>query len=261
MTSLRQALMIEGQGVVSLVGAGGKTSLMFKLAHEIAETGEPVLTTTTTKVYAPEPEQSSCLIVSDSVETIVSQASDFLKNKKLHVTAVASQLPRENKLIGLPPETIDVLSEKNIFRWILVEADGAAGRSLKVPATHEPVIPESTKWVIGLVGLSGVGKPMTEEWVHRLERFSLITGFSAGQEITAAAVCNIILHEKGIFKNAPGDAARLVFLNQADVAGGFETGKQIGDLLAEQKKTKLNRVIIGQLMKDPPVLEYYDIDN
>ena len=261
MTSLRKALMLEGQGVVSLVGAGGKTSLMFKIAHEIAETGEPVLTTTTTKIYAPEPEQSSCLIVSDSVETIVSQASDFHKNKKLHVTAATSQLPGENKLIGLTPETIDVLSEKNIFRWILVEADGAAGRPLKVPAEHEPVIPESTKLVIGLAGLSGVGKPMTEEWVHRMERFSLITGLSTGHEIAAADVCNVIIHNKGIFKGAPGDAARLVFLNQADVTGGFETGKQIANLLVQQKKTELRRIIIGQLEKEPPVLEYYDMGN
>lgn len=259
MTSLRKALMLEGQGVVSLVGAGGKTSLMFKLAHEIAETGEPVLTTTTTKIYAPEPEQSSCLIVSDSVETIVSEASNFHKNKKLHVTAAAGQLPSENKLIGLPPKTIDVLSKKNIFRWILVEADGAIGRPLKVPANHEPVIPESTKLVIGLVGLSGVGKLVTDEWVHRRERFSFITGLSEGQEITETAVCNLIIHDRGLFKDAPGDAVCLVFLNQADVAGGFETGKQIGNLLAMQKKTKLKRVIIGQLEKEPPVLEYYEM--
>ncbi|MGD8524490.1 MAG: selenium cofactor biosynthesis protein YqeC [Desulfobacterales bacterium] len=260
MTSLRQALMLEGQGVVSLVGAGGKTSLMFKLAHEIAETGESVLTTTTTKILVPEPKQSSCLIVSDSVETIVKQASDFHKNRKLHLTAAKSQLPGENKLIGLTPETIDAIFEKGIFRWILVEADGAAGRPLKVPANHEPVIPPSTKLVIGLAGLSGVGKPLTDEWVHRLERFILITGLAAGQEITAAAVCSVILHDKGIFKDAPVDAARLVILNQADMAGGFETGKQIGNLLAMQKKTKLKRIIIGQLEKEPPVLEYYDMN-
>lgn len=259
MTSLRKALMLEGQGVVSLVGAGGKTSLMFKLAHEIAETGEPVLTTTTTKILAPEPKQSSCLIVSDSVETIVIEASDFLKNKKLHITAAASQVLNENKLIGLSAETIDVLSKKNIFRWILVEADGAAGRPLKVPANHEPVIPGSTKLVIGLVGLSGVGKPLTDEWVHRLERFSCITGLAAGQEITAAAVCNVLIHDKGIFKDAPADALRLVFLNQADVTRGFEAGKQVADLLVRQKKTELKRIIIGQLAKEQPVLEYYEM--
>ena len=57
MTSLGQALMLGDGGVISLVGAGGKTSLMFKLAHELSKTGEPVLTTTTTKIFEPGPDQ------------------------------------------------------------------------------------------------------------------------------------------------------------------------------------------------------------
>ena len=59
MTSLRQALLLGEGGVISLVGAGGKTSLMFRLAHELSLTGDSVLTTTTTKIYVPEPVQSS----------------------------------------------------------------------------------------------------------------------------------------------------------------------------------------------------------
>ena len=260
MTSLRQALMLEGQGVVSLVGAGGKTTLMFKLAQEISNAGQTVLTTTTTKILVPASEQSSCMIVSGSVETIVKKARDLVKKKTLHITVAASRGQRENKLIGLKPQTVDLLAETNLFDWILVEADGAAGRPLKVPANHEPVIPGSTKLVIGLAGLSGVGKPMTDEWVHRLERFSSLAGLSAGQEITAAGVCNVIVHDKGIFKDTPEVAARLVFLNQADAAGGFEAGKQIANLLTGQKKTKLKRIVIGQLEHEPPVLEYFDMN-
>jgi hypothetical protein len=33
--------MLGDRGVVSLVGAGGKTSLMFKLAHELSAPGNP----------------------------------------------------------------------------------------------------------------------------------------------------------------------------------------------------------------------------
>ena len=91
--------------------------------------------------------------------------------------------------------------------------------------------------------------------------FFISTGLAAGQKITAAAVCNVLIHNQGIFKDTHEDAVRLIFLNQADTAGGFETGKQIGNLLAMQKKTKLKRIIIGQLMKDPPVLEYYEMGN
>jgi probable selenium-dependent hydroxylase accessory protein YqeC len=232
---------------------------MFKLAQEISRAGQTVLTTTTTKILAPAPEQSTCVIVTGSVETIVKKARDLIKKKALHITVAAKRGQRENKLIGLKPQTVDFLAKTNLFDWILVEADGAAGRPLKVPANHEPVIPGSTKLVIGLVGLSGVGKPVTDKWIHRPERFSSLTGLSAEQEITVAAVCNVIGHDKGIFKDAPGHAIRLVFLNQADVAGGIETGKRIANLLAMQKKTKLERIIIGQLKHEPPVLEYFDM--
>ena len=259
MISLRQALMLEGQGVVSLVGAGGKTSLMFKLAQEISRAGQAVLTTTTTKILEPLPAQSDCVIVSESVETIVKKARDLIQNKALHITVAAKRGDRENKLIGMKPQSVDIISKKNLFDWILVEADGAAGRPLKVPADHEPVIPVSTTSVIGLVGLSGVGQPVGDKWIHRLDHFSSLTGLASGQKISSAAVCNVLTHNRGIFKDTPGDVKRLAFLNQADAAGGLDAGKQICDLLAKQKKTKLKRIIIGQLAADPPVLEYYDM--
>lgn len=46
MTSLREGLMLEDGGVVSIVGAGGETSLMFGIARELSIAGESVLTTT-----------------------------------------------------------------------------------------------------------------------------------------------------------------------------------------------------------------------
>ena len=50
MITLRDALKLDEGGVVSFVGAGGKTSLMFSLARELSKVGESVLTTTTTKI-------------------------------------------------------------------------------------------------------------------------------------------------------------------------------------------------------------------
>jgi probable selenium-dependent hydroxylase accessory protein YqeC len=260
MTSLRKALLLHGQGVVSLVGAGGKTSLMFKLAHEISETGHPVLTTTTTKILNPTPRQSSDLIISDCVDTIINTAKDLLNQNHLHVTVAASQVQPEKKLFGLQPQTIDVLSETKLFRWIIVEADGAARKPLKAPADHEPVIPESTTHVVGICGLSAIGKPLTEKWVHRSERFAEITGLTPGAKISEAALGDILIHEDGIFKNTPVPALRIVFLNQADVPGAREAGKKIADLLRDKEKSGLNRIIIGQMKLTPPVLAYYDLN-
>jgi probable selenium-dependent hydroxylase accessory protein YqeC len=42
--------------VVSLVGAGGKTSTLFWLARALAAGGQRVLVTTTTRMFPPEPK-------------------------------------------------------------------------------------------------------------------------------------------------------------------------------------------------------------
>ena len=53
-TSLKQAFNISPKEVISLVGAGGKTTLMFALARELASDKGCVITTTTTKILEPK---------------------------------------------------------------------------------------------------------------------------------------------------------------------------------------------------------------
>ena len=171
MVTLREGLMLGEGGVISLVGAGGKTSLMFKLAHELAMAGESVLTTTTTKIYEPLPEQSTNLIISGSVSRMLDKAQEALKDHH-HITAAFEKLSDQRKLRGFTPEFVQAIWNSHLFRWILVEADGAAGRPLKAPAEHEPVIPDCTTQVVGIVGLNGAGQPLSDQWVFRPERFN-----------------------------------------------------------------------------------------
>jgi probable selenium-dependent hydroxylase accessory protein YqeC len=260
MTSLCKALMIEGRGVVSLVGAGGKTTLMFTLAREISEAGDPVLTTTTTKILNPTPRQSSNLIISDDFDTIVKSAVGLIEDNQLHITLAASQVQPENKLIGIQPGIIDALADAKLFRWIIVEADGAACKPLKAPAAHEPVIPASSTHVVGICGLSAVGNPLTETWVHRAERYAEITGLEAGAKISATTLKDMLIHENGIFKNTPLSALRIAFLNQADFPGAKEAGQKIVEYVSDGEKTGLNRIIIGQIKFTPPVLACMDLD-
>jgi probable selenium-dependent hydroxylase accessory protein YqeC len=259
MVTLREGLMLGEGGVISLVGAGGKTSLMFKLAHELAMAGEPVLTTTTTKIYEPLPDQSANLILSGSVPRMLEKAQETLKNHH-HITAAAEKLPDQGKLRGFKPEVVQDIWNSHLFRWILVEADGAAGRPLKAPADHEPVIPACTSQLVGMVGLNGAGQPLNDQWVFRHERFIQLSGLAHGSAVSEAAIIAVLVHEKGIFKNAPADAVRIAFCNQADVPQNLAAGQRIARALIQRKKTGLNRVVIGQTMFDPPVLEVYDLD-
>ena len=258
MTSLRQALMLKDSGVISLAGAGGKTSLMFKLAHELSKTVDSVLTTTTTKIFEPKPEQTPCVIVSDSVSGLIDRAEDLIR-KQPHITMASARLAGTGKLIGIPPGAVDTLWDRNLFRWVVVEADGAAGRPLKAPADHEPVIPDCTSCLVGLAGLDGIGRPLTDRWIFRAECFTELSGMTLNSSVTETAVAEVITHNKGLFKSAPARASRIVFLNQADTPDNYAAGQRIARLLSQNLSTGLDRVVIGRTQADSPVLEICEL--
>jgi probable selenium-dependent hydroxylase accessory protein YqeC len=257
MISLREGLQLSTGGVVCFVGAGGKTSLMFRLARELSAGGDSVLTTTTTKIRMPTRDQSKGVVISSLADAIISRAGRFRK-KNFHFTAAAEKLYTQNKLKGYAPEFIDDLWKRKLFRWILVEADGAAGRSLKAPAMHEPVIPSCTKWVIGIVGLDAAGKTLDEHWVFRPDIFAELTGLGLGQTVSAAAIAASLMHAGGIFKGSPGAADQHLFLNKAESVGGIQVGREIVRIIKEISPDRFRRVLIGSLLKNPPIMEYYE---
>ena len=259
MTSLRYSLGLKNGGVISLVGAGGKTALMYRLARELSGPGAAVLTTTTTKIYTPSRKQSSSVLISGSAGNIAMQSRAILRRMP-HITAGSRLIHLQRKLKGFSPEKIDVLWQFGIFRWIIVEADGAAGRALKAPALHEPVIPKCTQWAIGICSLEAVGKPLSENWVFRPQQVSKITGLALGKPINESAIADVFLSPDGVLKNAPASAKRFAFLNQADSQERLEAGKKIAHILFSHKEAGFTGVVIGQTLYEPPVKAYYSKD-
>jgi len=141
-----------------------------------------------------------------------------------------------------------------------VEADGAAGKPLKAPVAHEPVIPACTKRLVGMVGLNGVGQPLTEQLVFRPEHFARVTGLRLGSNVTDSAIADVLVRDDGLFKGFCPEVMRIAFFNQADVRANFSAGQRIARILSKRKNTGLNRLIIGQILFDPPVLEVYDLE-
>lgn len=272
MTTLMTGLKLKNGGVISIVGAGGKTSLMFRLAAELSGAGESVLTTTTTRIFLPDKGQSPEVVIGDSLKTIL-EAYAAVKKTSTHMTAGsrvfidrkdppshAHILEQHQKLVGFEPEFIDEIYATGVFRWILVEADGAAGRPLKAPASFEPVIPQSSTLVVGVLGLDGVGKPLNADSIFRPDQFGHITGLIEGEPVTAADCVTSILHKNGIMKDDSSRAERIVFLNKADQSGRMTIARQITRLMTEKYPTDVQRVVIGQVLQDPPVLEFLDLN-
>jgi len=256
MMSLRHGLNLKNGGVISLVGAGGKTALMYHLARELSRKGDAVLTTTTTKIYVPNRKQSSIVIVSASAGALATEAKALLRQSP-HIAAGRRLIPFQNKLKGFPPQAIDSIWRSGIFRWIVVEADGAAGRPVKAPAFHEPVIPQSTRWVIGVVGLGAVGRPLTERWAFRPHLVTKITGLAPGEPISESAIASLFVDAEGILKNIPVHALRFAFLNQADSLERQATGRRIAKIIDSHKDTGITGVLIGQTLYEPPVSACY----
>jgi probable selenium-dependent hydroxylase accessory protein YqeC len=196
--------------MVCLVGAGGKTSAMFRLAKELSDEGKTVLVTTTTAIYYPSEYQNGQTVIAD---LLLPDLFDSIRNG---ITVYGRALSKEGKLLGVDPEFLDALFLKGIFDYIIVEGDGSKGRPIKAPAGHEPVIPSLASRVLGLVGLDCVGKTVCPENVHRPELFCNITGCSEGDIINAEMICRLIAHEEGLFKAVPSRAERYVVLNKAD---------------------------------------------
>lgn len=256
MTTVCKAFNLEKGGVVSLVGAGGKTSLMYRLAHEMSAAGGTVLTTTTTKIKMPHPEQSRHVFLTTSSAELIEKAGEMRLRCRHMTAAMPGQPEKSGKISGFTRTAIDEIERSGCFQWIVVEADGAAQKPLKVPAEHEPVIPGSSLWVVGVAGLSAVGKPLAPEWVFRHERFASITGLAQGQPISVGAVAAAVVHPSGIFKGTPSRARKILFLNAAGKADCIETGRRIAArILAFDQAHPIERIVIGSPQEEDAVAE------
>ncbi len=198
--------------VVSLVGAGGKTSTLFWLAQTLAADGQRVLVTTTTRMFPPEPKYGATVLIEPERPQRLAGLRGLLSAPG--IVALFSHFDAsEGKVIGCEPDEIDELKAMAVADVILVEADGARHCALKAPAAHEPCLPGSSNTVIALAGGAPLGCPANPADIHRWPQFAAITGLCAGDPIDQAALGRLLAHPKGMFKNVPAQAARHWLVN------------------------------------------------
>ena len=150
---------IEKGSVTGITGSGGKTSLMFLLAEELANKGK-VLVTTTTKIYEPLKEQYEILFLSDSNEEIKGNG----KNIFIFVSKKV-----DGKLIS--PNEEELLKIKSKYDYILYEGDGAKEKLLKFWKEDEPVIFSFTNNIIGILNIKAKNLEFSEENIHRYNMY------------------------------------------------------------------------------------------
>ncbi len=207
--NLVKALRITRPPVIAFVGAGGKTTAMFRLARELAS---PVIVTSTTHLGVWQ------IPLADR-HVIAARRADLspIKDEINDVWLVTGPLEGD-KTTPLDSTPLLWLYEECKKRSIplLIEADGARQKPLKAPAEHEPPIPHFVDLVISVAGLSALGKVFTEEIVHRPKIFARISGSNPGDSISPESIARALIHPDGGLKNIPSSARRVALLNQAD---------------------------------------------
>lgn len=236
------ALNLQIGDVIALVGGGGKTTSLLALGLAGRRRSVKTLLTTTTQMFFPDGlpvifgnEQGEAVIQLLRTETVVFWAD---KREGPKVKGVCPEI-----LCRLPlSETVTV-----------IEADGAKGKPLKGHRDYEPVIPSCTTLVVPVVGLDGVGQPLSEETVHRPELAAAVMGIRQGETVTAEAAARLLIHSRGLMKGVPPKARVVPLLNKATADKRPAVAEIITNLRA--LNAPFSQVVFGEMGVKEPWLE------
>jgi probable selenium-dependent hydroxylase accessory protein YqeC len=243
---LRKALDLGRKEHLALVGAGGKTSLMFALAAELQKNGERVVTSTTTKIWQAEARKSPCTVFIKEDPSWEATLLEGLRGSG-HVFLGSARL-RTGKVEGIAPLIADTVYGNHHMEVLILEADGAAGRPVKAPGGQEPVIPASATMVIAMLGLEAVGSPFGPESVFRPEAVRNLTGLGEGEIMGPESLVNLFVRPEGLFRGAPERSRKVAFLNKWDLLPDKNGAASLAEGVLEQGAQKIERVIAGSVL-------------
>jgi len=249
---LTAALGLHPGEIVALVGAGGKTTAMARLARELGSFG-PVVSTTTTHLALSERSIAPSHFIFDD-DTKLEELGPLLREYR-HVLVTGPALPALGKWSGLTAGSFSRLCEllQGAGVTLLVEADGARGLSLKAPDQHEPAVPREATQLVVLAGLDALGRPLNAETVHRVSRFMESAEAAAGGIITPGVLARGLTHVSSYAKVARRGMGFSIVLNKADTDEARQLGREAAAQLLHSPV--VCRVVVASLLEDEAVYE------
>lgn len=230
------AMTLELEDKVAIVGCGGKTTLLYKMADELKE--HSVLVTTTTKIYPPSKNE---------VDYTFNQAkSARLLNQDQYGSGrylIYDRFDEHGKLMPPAPDTLKALSQR--FDYTIMESDGSKGLPLKGYNQNEPCVPEFTTLTLGVATIWAVGEPVEARFVHRVKEFCAMTGAKEGMPITLEHIAKMISHPAGPFKRET--KRRMLFINHLNVKAEYNRAMELIDRLPKDFLRTIQYIIAGNL--------------
>lgn len=219
-SALKQVFGFFGQSghIVSLVGGGGKTTLMYFMAKTCAREGKKVLVSTTTHIFCP---------ARDYYASTAEEARALWNAGKFAV--IGTPVPEKGKLKMPPGELLEqLLAEADVA---FLESDGSKHCPVKVPREGEPVFIPQSDLVIAVMGLSAIGKPL-HECCFGLMGATALLDTAADHILTEHDAARILSSERGSRKDV-GDRRFCVVLNQCDDGPRRRSANEIAAWLHE----------------------------
>jgi probable selenium-dependent hydroxylase accessory protein YqeC len=248
-TSLTDVLGVSRGDLVSIVGAGGKTSLMYGLGKELFSAGHRTLLTTTTRLLYPRPGQILSVILGPETDGTAGKIAEALSGAG---TVLAGLEKIDSKIKGFSPEFVERLHSDDGERTVVAECDGAMGKSLKVPRENEPPLAGSTTVYIVVVGADSFHKPLESPEVFNPGDVARVAGVDLGAEVSQPVLMEAILSPESYLGKKPAGARLVILINKVDT-GRFDKhcfrggGSPLSIGLALKEHPDVDRVAIGSL--------------
>jgi probable selenium-dependent hydroxylase accessory protein YqeC len=218
-------LNIKPAQCISIMGAGGKSTLMNRLADELIVLGCTVVLSSTTNYHRPQNLQSEQLLLTRDVpnwpERLRTLARRWNRLLVLHHNL------GEAMVKGIDVAAVRTIHEQIPDAVVIVKTDGARKRWFKAPNPSEPVIPPWSQVSITVVNHEILGQPLTEELVHRPERVAALTGMHLGDPVTPQMVGTVLTHPDTYVRKIPAGARRVVYISHVRTAADVEHAKMI----------------------------------
>lgn len=234
---IKDAIGISDKEVISIVGAGGKTSLMYALGKEL--NNKKVFLSTTTKILPPRFDEVDFYGIGQDVYL------DISRNMKKGSFLYGDRLTVEGKIDSIPLEYVKRIKED--FDYVILESDGSKRKALKGWSDNEPVVSKETTITIGVFDITTLNKLVNEDLVHRITEFLEISKAKEEKVLKGDHIVNMIFNEEGLFKNSLG--RRILFINKVEAKEDKETLKLLITKVNERNKEEklIEKVIYGSI--------------
>ena len=233
--------------IVNFVGGGGKTGLILTLLDEYSPSCT-VLYTTTTRIHPP--------VIRNGLAIIACQEKRLLKHLLARLASLVQIQKgifvltrpgfRPDLLQGLDPDFGRML-EPESFPLVLNEADGARSMSIKFPREGEPVLMECANYMVPVIGLDCLNRPIGPETLFRWELASARLSLVQGEVLTATKAASLLFHPQGVCKDWKPDMRLIPFINKVDSPDGDALALELAHAMLQDSTFSVEKVVWGSL--------------